>query len=92
MERDGECANGDGLGYWKATEDEKTVYYKGVVVGHRKEMVFYRGKAPGGDETNWIMHEFRACPSTYTCQDETRVNKLYIFSYNSYLLLTIFNN
>ncbi|KAK1377228.1 hypothetical protein POM88_033421 [Heracleum sosnowskyi] len=27
-------------------------------------------------KTNWIMHEFRvtACPSTYTCQDDTRLD------------------
>ncbi|KAK1372893.1 NAC domain-containing protein [Heracleum sosnowskyi] len=48
-----------GNGYWKATGADKDVKYKGVLVGHRKALVFYHGKAPKGDKTNWIMHEFR---------------------------------
>ncbi|WOG82949.1 hypothetical protein DCAR_0102121 [Daucus carota subsp. sativus] len=48
-----------GNGYWKATGADKDVTCKGVIVGHRKALVFYNGKAPKGDKTNWIMHEFR---------------------------------
>lgn len=28
-------------------------------VGVKKALVFYRGKAPKGEKTNWIMHEYR---------------------------------
>ncbi|WOG86797.1 hypothetical protein DCAR_0206015 [Daucus carota subsp. sativus] len=48
-----------GDGYWKATGADKKVSYKGEIVGYRKALVFYQGKAPKGDKTNWIMHEFR---------------------------------
>ncbi|KAM1754757.1 hypothetical protein ACFX12_007172 [Malus domestica] len=49
-----------GDGYWKATGADKEVKSSdGAVVGWRKALVFYRGKPPKGDKTNWIMHEFR---------------------------------
>jgi hypothetical protein len=28
-------------------------------VAIKKALVFYAGKAPKGDKTNWIMHEYR---------------------------------
>ncbi|KAJ6777628.1 putative proteinC DOMAIN-CONTAINING PROTEIN 102-LIKE [Salix koriyanagi] len=30
-----------------------------ITVGQRKALVYYNGKAPKGEKTNWIMHEFR---------------------------------
>ncbi|XVF47371.1 hypothetical protein PTKIN_Ptkin03bG0103700 [Pterospermum kingtungense] len=48
-----------GDGYWKATGADKEVKFKDQVVGYRKALVFYRGKPPKGDKTNWIMHEYR---------------------------------
>ncbi|KAG5517544.1 hypothetical protein RHGRI_038069 [Rhododendron griersonianum] len=51
-----------GVGYWKATGADKPVEHKGQVVGLKKALVYYEGKArKGGNsiKTNWIMHEFR---------------------------------
>ncbi|KAM7528958.1 hypothetical protein LguiB_032368 [Lonicera macranthoides] len=48
-----------GNGYWKATGTDKIIRYNGNVVGCRKALVFYEGKPPKGDKTNWIMHEYR---------------------------------
>lgn len=28
-------------------------------IGFRKALVFYKGKPPNGDKTDWIMHEYR---------------------------------
>ncbi|KAJ6435509.1 hypothetical protein OIU84_000660 [Salix udensis] len=52
-----------GDGYWKATGADKDVTYARQVIGSKKTLVFYRGKAPVGVKTNWIMHEYRASNS-----------------------------
>uniref|UniRef100_A0A0D9YIB1 NAC domain-containing protein n=1 Tax=Oryza glumipatula TaxID=40148 RepID=A0A0D9YIB1_9ORYZ len=47
-----------GSGYWKATGADKPVGSpKPVAI--KKALVFYAGKAPKGEKTNWIMHEYR---------------------------------
>ncbi|URD80141.1 NAC domain-containing protein 21 [Musa troglodytarum] len=50
-------------GYWKATGKDRRVSRRGVLVGLRKTLVFYRGRAPKGRKTEWVMHEFRMADS-----------------------------
>ncbi|TKY48658.1 NAC domain-containing protein 90 [Spatholobus suberectus] len=48
-------------GYWKATGSPSHVYSSdNKVIGMKKTMVFYKGKAPTGRKTKWKMHEYKA--------------------------------
>ncbi|RRT73116.1 hypothetical protein B296_00006122 [Ensete ventricosum] len=73
-------------GYWKATGKDKEIYWgKGVLVGMKKTLVFYKGRAPRGEKTNWVMHEFRLegtyplpnLPKLLSLQDEWVVCRVF---------------
>ncbi|KAA3475182.1 NAC domain-containing 43-like protein [Gossypium australe] len=46
-------------GFWKATGRDKVIYSNCRRIGMRKTLVFYKGRAPHGQKSDWIMHEYR---------------------------------
>ncbi|CAN7064250.1 unnamed protein product [Brassica oleracea var. botrytis] len=46
-------------GFWKATGRDKAIYLRHSLIGMRKTLVFYMGRAPNGQKSDWIMHEYR---------------------------------
>ncbi|CAI9089957.1 OLC1v1024615C1 [Oldenlandia corymbosa var. corymbosa] len=57
-------------GFWKATGIDKNIYSNSTtinnnecIIGLKKSLVYYTGKAGKGTKTNWMMHEFRLPPN-----------------------------
>ncbi|KAL0338663.1 UNVERIFIED_CONTAM: NAC domain-containing protein 90 [Sesamum angustifolium] len=53
-------------GYWKATGSPANVYSsENRVIGRKRTMVFYVGRAPNGTKTVWKMNEYKAIQTSH---------------------------
>lgn len=76
-----------GAGYWKATGKDRQVYSSSganagaaTLLGMKKTLVFYKGRAPRGEKTKWVMHEYRldgdfSC--RHTCKEEWVICRIF---------------
>lgn len=63
-------------GYWKFM-DHLRIFMGTLTVGRKTTREFYVGKAPNGNRTRWMMHEYQAEQKTINGINKERV--LYIW-------------
>ncbi|KAG1364001.1 NAC domain-containing protein 2 [Cocos nucifera] len=93
---------GDGVrttpgGYWKVKGIEKDIMdrKKKETIGFIREMVFYRGKAPRGKKTVWVLLEYRLNPTLGQLKNphDTKVGLttlIFVFTLGIYKLIVSF--
>ncbi|CAF2343993.1 unnamed protein product [Brassica napus] len=69
-------------GYWKATGKDRRVSLRDRAIGTKKTLVYYRGRAPHGIRTGWVMHEYRL--------DETECEPTAFGMQDAYALCRVF--
>ncbi|KAF3786570.1 NAC transcription factor 29 [Nymphaea thermarum] len=51
-------------GHWRVTGMDEPISNGSTIVGFKRSMVFYTGKAPSGTKTDWVMDEYSLLEST----------------------------
>ncbi|CAN0892327.1 NAC domain-containing protein 2 [Linum grandiflorum] len=79
-----------GTGYWKATGADKPIGLPRPV-GIKKALVFYAGKAPKGEKTNWIMHEYRLADVDRSARKKNSLRVIPPILLDDWVLCRIYN-
>ncbi|KAJ3694697.1 hypothetical protein LUZ60_000074 [Juncus effusus] len=64
-------------GYWKATGKDRSICQKSKTVGNKKTLVYYHGRAPKGDRTDWVMYEYTLEANLSNVQESFALYKLF---------------
>lgn len=68
-------------GYWKTTGKDRVVHHKSQQAGMKKTLVYHSGRAPKGERTNWVMHEYRLIDQELQNAGIVQVRIYYILCY-----------
>ncbi|KAA8535944.1 hypothetical protein F0562_028422 [Nyssa sinensis] len=66
-------------GFWKATGSDRKILSLSDhkrIIGLKKTLVFYKGRAPRGSKTDWVMNEYRL-PDTCSLPKDVVLCKIY---------------
>ncbi|KAF9622254.1 hypothetical protein IFM89_030296 [Coptis chinensis] len=67
-------------GFWKATGSDRNIRCLNDpkrVIGLKKTLVFYRGRAPHGSKTDWVMNEYRMPENCTLPKEDIVLCKIY---------------
>ncbi|XAR59883.1 hypothetical protein NMG60_11015882 [Bertholletia excelsa] len=68
-----------GTGFWKATGSDRKIVSLSEpkrTIGVKKTLVFYKGRAPRGSKTDWVMNEYRL-PDSFSLPKDIVLCKIY---------------
>lgn len=68
-------------GYWKSTGKDRRVTCQSRAIGMKKTLVYYRGRAPQGIRTDWVMHEYRL--DDKECEETSGIQVVRVWSHDS---------
>ncbi|XP_031493941.1 NAC domain-containing protein 6 [Nymphaea colorata] len=67
-------------GFWKATGTDRLIRSAAdprCIIGIKKTLVYYTGRAPRGGKTDWIMNEYRMPDNCQQCKRDIVLCKIY---------------
>uniref|UniRef100_A0A803QKN0 NAC domain-containing protein n=1 Tax=Cannabis sativa TaxID=3483 RepID=A0A803QKN0_CANSA len=73
-------------GYWKATGSPSYVYSsRNKIIGLKRTMVFYNGRAPHGTKTQWKMNEYKAIQGEPTTTPSATISHLPLVCFYNFI-------